>query len=132
MRGAPAPRGCDIHLSRWSPRRSFDEYKRLYDESVRDPTGFWDRMARENITWDMPYHTVMQVGPARWPLLSRSRDRCLNLSARFAQGGFEEGDIAWFAGGKMNLSVQVRGCMPLLGACGAAAALSGVAAPRSL
>ena len=39
-------------------------YKALYDESVRDPTGFWDRMARENITWDKPYHTVMQARAA--------------------------------------------------------------------
>ena len=48
--------------------RSFEDYKKLYDESVHDPAGFWDRMARENITWDKLYDNVMQVRSLMtWP-----------------------------------------------------------------
>jgi acetyl-CoA synthetase len=34
--------------------KSFEEYERLYKESVEDPSGFWLRMTRENINWFTP------------------------------------------------------------------------------
>lgn len=34
--------------------KSLDEYERLYRESVEDPAGFWLRMTRENIEWNVP------------------------------------------------------------------------------
>lgn len=57
---------------------SFDEYKRIYNESLDDPISFWKRMANLKITWFAPFTQVHQ-------------------------GCFEEGDIRWFLNGKLNV-----------------------------
>ena len=55
---------------------SFEEYQRLYDESLADPAGFWKREA-ELLTWFHPFHTV-------------------------TDGDFTEVDFGWFLGGRLN------------------------------
>jgi acetyl-CoA synthetase len=35
-------------------RYRHDDYRRLYEESVRDPEGFWGRMARR-VDWLRPF-----------------------------------------------------------------------------
>ena len=46
------------------------DYRRLYQESISDPDGFWDRQAREFLSWDAPWTRVhesdMQRGHVRW------------------------------------------------------------------
>ena len=49
----------------------------LYDEAARDPEGFWERIARETITWNEPFTKTLE-----WEL-------------PFAK---------WFLGGKLNIS----------------------------
>lgn len=59
--------------------KDFDEYKKLYDQSINDPDTFWAGMARDLITFEKDFvatHT----------------------------GSFEGGDNAWFVGGKLNAS----------------------------
>jgi len=56
-------------------------YEEMYAESVRDPPAFWAKQARELLEWERPFESVMQ-------------------------GSFEGGDLSWFAGGKINASVQ--------------------------
>ncbi|KAH8697655.1 hypothetical protein BGW36DRAFT_171922 [Talaromyces proteolyticus] len=58
---------------------SFDHYKQLYEESIRDPNTFWSRLARELLTFDQDFHTTHS-------------------------GSFINGDNAWFLGGKLNAS----------------------------
>lgn len=54
-----------------------DEYKTMYEESVTDPEGFWAKQARNLLHWDHDFNQVLS-------------------------GGFEEGDITWFNGGKVS------------------------------
>ncbi|KAL1973333.1 hypothetical protein VTN31DRAFT_5968 [Thermomyces dupontii] len=56
-----------------------EEYKKLYEESIRDPDAFWARTARELLTFDKDFHTTHA-------------------------GSFENGDNAWFIGGRLNAS----------------------------
>uniref|UniRef100_A0A7S1C8B5 Acetyl-coenzyme A synthetase n=1 Tax=Bicosoecida sp. CB-2014 TaxID=1486930 RepID=A0A7S1C8B5_9STRA len=51
----------------------------MYYESIHDSDAFWGRMALENITWFRDFDRV-------------------------SQGSFEVGDIAWFTGGRLNVS----------------------------
>lgn len=59
--------------------KSMEEYKKLYDESVNDPEGFWTRMAKEAIDWFKPFDKIREFD-------------------------YVEGKIAWFLGGKTNVS----------------------------
>ncbi|CAD6444394.1 1534bea8-ab5d-473f-b5c7-0518bfeeecc8 [Sclerotinia trifoliorum] len=56
-----------------------DEYKKLYDESIKEPNKFWGRMARELLTWQKDFETVHS-------------------------GSFAGGDNAWFLEGQLNAS----------------------------
>ncbi|RAL66078.1 hypothetical protein DID88_005737 [Monilinia fructigena] len=56
-----------------------DEYKKLYDESIKEPNKFWGRMARELLTWQKDFETVHS-------------------------GSFVGGDSAWFLEGQLNAS----------------------------
>ncbi len=55
---------------------SHDEYLQRYEDSIRDPEGFWDREA-SLLSFFHPYHTVVQ-------------------------SDFAAGENAWFVGGKLN------------------------------
>lgn len=66
---------------------TFDEYQRLYRESVEDPEGFWGRMAGEELQWMQPWQKV--------------------LNYDFSQIGRESGPyVKWFEGGRLNVSVN--------------------------
>jgi acetyl-CoA synthetase len=56
-----------------------EEYRTLYEESIKEPMKFWERMANELISWDSPFKTVHS-------------------------GSFANGDSAWFVEGKLNAS----------------------------
>jgi acetyl-CoA synthetase len=51
----------------------------LYEEAARDPVAFWERLARERITWSRPFHTALE-----WEL-------------PFAK---------WFVGGELNVAYE--------------------------
>ncbi|RAH66273.1 acetyl-coenzyme A synthetase, partial [Aspergillus aculeatinus CBS 121060] len=55
------------------------EYRRLYQQSLRDPDRFWGEMATSCLHWDHPFHTTRH-------------------------GSLEAGDHAWFLGGRLNAS----------------------------
>lgn len=57
--------------------KSFDEYKKLYDESIKDPEAFWAKNAETELEWFQKWDTVLE-----W-------------NAPFAK---------WFVGGKINAS----------------------------
>jgi len=50
-----------------------------HDASVKDPKAYWDKLAKRALDWFVPYREV-------------------------CSGGFEKGDVAWFADGKLNVS----------------------------
>jgi acetyl-CoA synthetase len=52
-------------------------YEEMYRRSLDEPESFWSRQAETFLTWDRPFDRVMQ-------------------------GGFEEGNVAWFTGGRLN------------------------------
>jgi len=58
--------------------KSIEEYRELYERSVKDPEGFWAEMA-EDITWIKKWDKVSDFD-------------------------FTKGDIRWFEGGKLNVS----------------------------
>lgn len=58
--------------------KSFDEYKREYEKSIKDPTGFWGDIA-EHFTW------------------RRKWDEVVNWN-------FKEPKVEWFKGAKLNIT----------------------------
>merc|ERR1711991_875408 len=58
---------------------SMEAYKAMYEESISDPEAFWGELANSYITWHRPFNKVLH-------------------------GGFNEGDVAWFSGGELNVS----------------------------
>ncbi|KAH8428226.1 acetyl-coenzyme A synthetase 2 [Aspergillus melleus] len=59
--------------------KDLDEYKQLYEESIRKPDVFWARMARELLTFERDFQTTHI-------------------------GSLENGDSAWFPEGRLNAS----------------------------
>jgi acetyl-CoA synthetase len=57
--------------------KSFAEYKKLYNESIRQPDKFWGRAAKEELVWFKPWKKVLQ-----WKLPNAK----------------------WFVGGQLNVS----------------------------
>ncbi len=57
---------------------SFEQYQEVYRQSVDDPDGFWDGVAREFV-WQRPYDEV-----CRWE--------------------FDTPDVKWFVGGQLNIT----------------------------
>ena len=60
---------------------SLSAYRSLHAESIKNPSKFWSRQAKELITWYKPFnpHAVMS-------------------------GGLDHGDVRFFAGGKLNVA----------------------------
>ncbi|MDB9786934.1 acetate--CoA ligase [Bacteriovoracaceae bacterium] len=59
--------------------KSMAEYEDLYNQSIQDPKQFWAKMAREELTWQQPFHTTMDCD-------------------------LETGHVSWFLGGKINVT----------------------------
>lgn len=57
------------------------EYETLYQESITDPGRFWSKLAKELLDWHTPW-------------------------THCAQTDMAAGDIQWFTGGKLNVSVN--------------------------
>jgi len=57
------------------------QYKTMYDKSIMSPDAFFSEQAKKMLTWMHPYDAVMS-------------------------GGFAEGDVAWFPGGRLNVSAN--------------------------
>jgi len=66
-------------FSRNAHIKTEEEYKRLYDLSIRDPEVFWSDMARENISWFKGWDRVMAVD-------------------------LQRPEIKWFCGAELNVS----------------------------
>ena len=60
---------------------SNDEFEELYKESINNPDQFWDREARNYLSWDKEWEVVKESDLAK-------------------------GDINWFKGAKLNASVN--------------------------
>ncbi|KAI9596733.1 hypothetical protein BDF19DRAFT_436580 [Syncephalis fuscata] len=58
---------------------SLKQYREMWEESVRNPEDFWSKLAKETLHWYHPFEVA-------------------------TSGGFEHGDVAWFRGGKLNVS----------------------------
>jgi acetyl-CoA synthetase len=61
--------------------KSIEEYERMYRRSVEDPDGFWDDMAGKHLDWFRKWDRVLE-----WD--------------------FHRFNVKWFAGGKLNASVN--------------------------
>jgi acetyl-CoA synthetase len=58
---------------------SEEKYQEMYAQSISDPDTFWAEQAKEFLTWFQPWNKVQD-------------------------GNFNEGNIRWFEGGKINVS----------------------------
>lgn len=59
---------------------AFKKYKQTHKESIENPSKFWAKKANELLDWFVPFDEDCPM-----------------------TGGFEHGDVAWFAGGKLNV-----------------------------
>ncbi len=57
--------------------KSREEYQKMWDQSIKDPDGFWGKVAEEYITWYKKWTKVNEEN-------------------------YKEGQIKWFVGGKLN------------------------------
>jgi len=64
---------------------SEEEYNRLYQESILDPVGFWDRLAESELDWVKPWKETLWYDPT-------------------AIGERAGGYLRWFSGGELNAS----------------------------
>jgi acetyl-CoA synthetase len=58
-----------------------EQYLALYEQSIADPESFWAEQASHFLDWQQPWDKVMQYD-------------------------YPKGEISWFAGGKLNVSVN--------------------------
>jgi len=58
---------------------AFQKYKQQHAESIANPSEFWSKKATELLDWFVPFPSTA------------------------LSGGFEHGDVSWFAGGKLNV-----------------------------
>mmetsp|Transcript_12255 Transcript_12255/g.17621 ORF Transcript_12255/g.17621 Transcript_12255/m.17621 type:complete len:708 (+) Transcript_12255:84-2207(+) len=59
---------------------AFDKYKKIHAESIKDPQKFWSKQATERLSWYTPFDPDTAM-----------------------QGSLDNGDVTWFAGGKLNV-----------------------------
>ena len=64
------------HVARDAHVQSFEQYQQIYDESIRDPSGFWRKQA-ERIDWFHPFDRV-------------------------SAANFADAEISWYTGGRLN------------------------------
>ena len=55
----------------------FEEYKKLYKQSIESPDEFWRKLAGELLSWDTKF-------------------------SRTSYGDFEKGNVVWFPDGTLN------------------------------
>jgi acetyl-CoA synthetase len=55
----------------------WNEYRAEYERSIANPTAFWTAMSDRHLSWFSPFDRVLE-------------------------GSFEDGDVKWFANGKIN------------------------------
>jgi acetyl-CoA synthetase len=84
MAGVPASQLKDLYpvverVRQGAHVASRAEYLKLYERSVKDPTGFWAEQAKTFLSWRRPFDQVMDCS-------------------------FPEGLSAWFIGGQLNVS----------------------------
>ncbi len=60
---------------------SWEQYKELYDRSIKDPEGFWAEQAEKYLSWDRKWDSVLNYD-------------------------FHEARIQWFENGKLNASAN--------------------------
>ena len=60
---------------------SLEKYQSLHAESIKNPAKFWSAQAKELLSWYEPFNPHAAMG-----------------------GSLDEGDVRWFAGGKMNVA----------------------------
>uniref|UniRef100_A0A8H7TQK4 acetate--CoA ligase n=1 Tax=Bionectria ochroleuca TaxID=29856 RepID=A0A8H7TQK4_BIOOC len=56
---------------------AFENYKRLHEQSIKNPSEFWGSLARDLLTWSKDFDIVRR-------------------------GSLERGDLSWFLGGELN------------------------------
>lgn len=69
-----AKRTSGLYEQYAKPHVNTAAYKALHEQSIKQPEVFWDKMAKDHLSFDRPYKTVMH-------------------------GGFEAGDIQFFPEG---------------------------------
>ncbi|UZJ44294.1 acetate--CoA ligase [Marinimicrobium sp. C6131] len=72
----PVPESFKAHAAIDAAR-----YREMYQRSVEDPDGFWAEQAEAFLTWDKKWDTV-------------------------CESNLRKGEVAWFKGGKLNVSVN--------------------------
>src|SRR5205823_4521500 len=85
---------ADVGAQRWLIP-TLDEYRRLYRESLDDPTAFWDRQAH-SLKWLKPWGRVLDWNPpdAKWFVNGRL-NACENCVDRQVKSSGDHTAILW-------------------------------------
>lgn len=88
VRDSSVQGGITITTATTTTARTLEEYKERYAASIADPAAFWAQEAVQRLTWYHPFGGTDETEST--PTMSTTT------------GGFEHGDVTWFAGGKLN------------------------------
>jgi acetyl-CoA synthetase len=86
------PKASEVGASRWLVD-SFEDYRSMYDRSIKDPEGFWGEIAKE-LHWFKPWDSVLKwkAPDAEW-FVGGQTNVCYNCVDRQVESGYGE-DIA--------------------------------------
>lgn len=82
-----AKRTSGLYEQYAKPHVDTQDYKTLHEQSIKQPEVFWDKMAKDHLSFDRPYKTVLH-------------------------GGFKDGDIQFFPeGSECAVPIHCQSCM---------------------
>lgn len=86
----------DPNFSKNAHIKSFDEYKKLHEESIGDPEGFWGRMAEQVVTWKKKWNKILEwKAPfAKW-FIGGQLNVCENCLDRHLEKRGDQTAILW-------------------------------------
>ena len=69
------------HSANGAHIEGMQKYKKMYNDSLKNPDKFWSDAAKKELHWDSPFQCT-------------------------TTGSFKDGDVQWFSAGKLNACVQ--------------------------
>lgn len=77
--------------------KSFEDYKRIYDESIADPEGWWEKQAESELSWFQKWDQVLEWKPpfAKWFLNAKINASYNCLDRHVEAGRADRPAIIW-------------------------------------
>src|SRR5262245_4928392 len=77
--------------------KSFAEYEALWNRAAADPPAFWDELARTELHWFTPYHSVLEWNEpvAKWFVGGKTNASYNCVDAHLAAGRGHRTALIW-------------------------------------